>query len=305
MSLNELFTIAQEYNLSIKYFVVIYLSSFFPIYFGAFLMLYGSMKKIALKKILKLDFNEFSFKNSISKFGFILFCFGWTMPYLYILLFGRNFHIIVYFIVIFIMIVSILYLIRNKFNKKNTSLRRSNYIIKKEFEIFDINIQKKLWNIYSKSFISTNQEAPCQQSIDSLKYFKTEMEEKTVYKYLLYINNSLVGFGMVTNNLNNCTWISNDYFKNKYPVYFKNNKLYYFMGISIDQKFQKKGFAKAILKYVLDDLPDDAGMGFDHSYEANKLIPYFVNILSTKKRKLKRKYLDKQVYYFLKINKKN
>ncbi|MFA5026146.1 MAG: hypothetical protein WC503_06600 [Candidatus Shapirobacteria bacterium] len=291
--------ISLAYNINIKILILIYLFSFIPVYGGAFLILYSILKKVDLKNLLKLRFSGINLKDKKAFFGLIVFIVGWFLPYLYILFFGKNLSIIVYLLVIFIGFFSLFLILKKNFFQKIAG-DSFKYKVEKFDIIDDKNLQNELWEIYSISFIETNKKAPCQQSIRSQSDFTEEMLLGTVKKYLLRNeNNKVIGLGLIAEKLSNCTWISGSYFQKEYPQYYNSGKLYYFMGIAIEKDFRNMGLAIKILEYVIDDLlKNKAAMGFDHSYNANKFIPYFTKIVKHKNQ-LKRKYLDKQVYYLV------
>lgn len=297
----NLVDLLSEYNLSLVIFVWVYLISILPVYVGAFLIIHGSTRNTTFRDIFFLRFSKLDFANREVKVGAIIFLFGWLMPYVYIFIFGKGLPWYIYVLLFVVMLPGILILFRKKGSMGGLSFA-SRYRVEKLLLVDNQELQSKFWNIYDSSFNDKNADAPCQQSIDNFKSFKAEMEQNSVMKYVLYDGETIVGIAMITNDLSNCTWISTKYFETKFPQYYKEKKLYYFMGIAIDKKFQGSGLGKWVLEYIIDDLPKDSAMGFDHSYEANKFISLFPYLVR-QRPKLKRTYLDKQVYYLV-TNKK-
>lgn len=299
--INNLSNTAKSYNLDVKIFITIYLLSAIPVYLGAFLVLHGYLKNMNFKRLFRLNLGGIDYNENIEiALGLCIFLVGFLLPYIYILFFGHNLPVIVYIIVCLLLSISLLFIFKGGTTQR--VIKDTNCIISRKEIIKDDSLTKKAWSIYTDSFKDKNTLSPCQQSIRYFDEFKNDFGDSSVEKYLLYIENNLVGIGLVTNNLSNCTWISNDYFKEQYCKYYVGRKIYYFMGIAVASEYRHKGFAIKILEHIIDDLPKDSAMGFDHSYSANKYIPYFDKLVK-QRNSISRRYLDKQVYYIMTFKK--
>jgi len=159
--------------------------------------------------------------------------------------------------------------------------------------------KEELWKIYDDSFLRTNKETPCRQSLDKKHFFDVLMSS-SVAKYIAIFKPSkkIIGIGMISNDLKNSPWISEDYFKSQFAGYFSEKLIYYFMGIAISKEYRRRGYAIGIIEYIIDDIPQNAIMGFDHSQKKNPYIKYFTSMVK-QSRFIKRKYLDSQRYYLV------
>jgi hypothetical protein len=281
--------IAATYNISFSIFLLIYLFSFIPFYLGYFFIIHGSVSGFLKSKDKKIKW------NSEVKIGIFINLVGFVMPYIYILLWGHGLPLFVYILIILIL-AGMLFCFFKKIHRNFIKGRKINNrtIVKKDI-IEDEEEAKILWDIYDQSFLETNKKTPCRQSFDKDHFFQI-LKNATALKYLLFIDNQVVGMGMVTNNLENTPWISEDYFKAHFSEATSSGLLYYFMGIVIFKKYQRMGNAIAIIEEIVKNLPEGAILGFDHSFGANRHLPYFTKIISQAKF-IKTKYIDRQQYY--------
>ncbi len=82
---------AKSHNVNPMTFIIIYLFSFLPYYFGIYLMLRGSgIFSIGLGDLIRFDFSELSFTNSSLIWGLLINRLAWASPYLYIEVVGKN-----------------------------------------------------------------------------------------------------------------------------------------------------------------------------------------------------------------------
>jgi hypothetical protein len=118
--LDGIYKLAYSHGLNINTFVILYLFSFIPVYGGAFLIIYGSAKRLKIKDILKLKFNAQDINNPTTRAGLLVFIFGWLLPYLYLLIFGRNIPPYAYLLLLALIIIP-LYLVGTKVYLKNNN----------------------------------------------------------------------------------------------------------------------------------------------------------------------------------------
>jgi hypothetical protein len=288
----------KAYNLNGKIFVIVYFLSIIPIYAGYFLMLYGAVKEVSIKNIFKVKLSGVKI-NATVIVGIIINIFGILMPYLYILIWGKNLSFNFYLVVFLIILILLLFFVlrmKNIFKSKSPVAVKNIEIVKKEAILYSEDKQK-MWDIYDDSFIELNKHVPCRQSFDKV-HFLSLMDKKDVFKYVVFEKNSIepIGLGMITNNLENTPWISEEYFKYKFKDKFEKKLIYYFMGIAVADGWRHKGYASVLVKQMTDELPNGAIIGFDNSKMMNFFIPYFAD-KDGKKRK--RKFLDSQNYYIV------
>ncbi len=78
--------LAIYYNLDVRLFLIVYISSIIPIYLGAFLIIYGSTRHLKFRDIISFKLSNGLRFNNQTKVGIGTHLFGWLMPYLYIFL---------------------------------------------------------------------------------------------------------------------------------------------------------------------------------------------------------------------------
>lgn len=171
----------------------------------------------------------------------------------------------------------------------------------KNVKIFNQEEVENLWTIYNESFRDVNINSPCKQSFNKNEFIQM-LYDNTVEKFILKNNNNEIGIGLVTNNFNNLPWISKDYFLNKFPESFTNNKIYYFMGIAIDKNYRKRGYTKYLLNKIFHNLDNYNIIGFDHSKKVNPFIPKFTKLI--KGISFKKRRIESQNYYIIEIKNK-
>lgn len=287
--------VAITYDLSLKLFFYIYLASIIPFYLGYFLILYGSTRNLKLKDIFGLDFKNKIRLTKQTVIGVIVHVFGRLMPYVYILFFGRNLPVYFYLIATILLLISI-YLFIDKIYFKKRNIIDASLIFNKKLHI-DNKIEREiLWEIYNSTFEKLNKISPCKQSLDE-NHFMEIMENKDVTKYVLSKNDhGIIGICLTTNNFINTPWISEDYFKVNFPNEFFQKKIHYFIGLAIKENHRNNNYSISLIENVIDDLPRDAIIGFDHSRNINPLLHHFTRIVKQAKF-IQRKHIDQQHYH--------
>lgn len=163
-------------------------------------------------------------------------------------------------------------------------------------DVFDEMEIERLWEIYDKAFEPINKISPCKQSFDRVHFIET-LHDPTVRKYVLAKEPiGLVGIGFITNDLKNTPWISEDYFRTNFPKEHGNKALYYFMGLAIHDAFRGNKYSLRLLEHIIEDLPPDVVMGFDHSRNVNPLLHHFTRIVR-QAGQIRRLRIDEQHYH--------
>lgn len=289
-------SLAVKYNLNVTWFLIIYLLSLFPFYFGYFLILYGTTRHLKFKDILHLRFKRSIRWTPHSTWGLMIHLIGRAMPYAYIVFFGKNLSIWIYVIIVITFGFPALYLIGKIFLRFTADKEEHNLKIEK-FEVIkdkdDINL---LWEIYNAAFENVNEMSPCKQSYDK-DHFIEAMGEPTIFKYILkHPHEGIIGIALITNDFKNTTWISPDYFRVHYPHQFTTNAVYYFIGLAIHNLHHGRQYSILLIEHIIDDIPHHAILGFDHSNNANPLLHYFTRIVRQAPT-LRKTHIDYQHYH--------
>jgi len=301
--MNELFlyirrisdSLAENYNLNLDHFFFIYFASYIPFYLGYLLMAHGSTRKLNWKDIFGLNIKNKLQWNTQVIMGLFIHLFGRIMPYAYIILWGENLPLWLYFIFWGIIVLSIYLFIHKIFNKRKHIFSGDMTIQKKDSITSESEI-KTLWKVYNETFEPLNKISPCKQSFDE-HHFIEVLHDVTVKKYILVDKViGIVGLGLITNNFKNTPWISEDYFKFKFPHECSKNLVYYFMGIAIFREFRGNKYSIFLLENIVNDLPRDVVIGFDHSKNINPMLHHFTRIIK-QSRSIRRTHIDQQHYH--------
>lgn len=301
--LTEIFTyargLAQTYNIDAKIFLAVYFLSILPFYLGYFLIIHGSTRETQLADVIKFKIKKLKW-NRESMAGLFVHLVGRAMPYAYVLLWGENLPSWVYATIFVLFFIPSAFFIRKIYRSFLAIKGRNNDIVIMKKEVVQ-NEQEisALWGIYDDCFTRLNKLSPCKQSFDR-EHFVEVLKDSSSSKYLIYNkhDNELVGIGIVSNNLRNSPWISEEYFKYKYPEKFSKDLIYYFMGIAINSEYGKKGYSLALIEKIIDDIPHGSIVGFDHSRNANPFLHYFTHVVK-QARSLKREHIDRQHYHIV------
>lgn len=287
--------IAYTYHVDVGIFFVVYFVSFIPFYLGYFLIIFGTTRKMSWKEIFSLKIGKNFQWDQNARIGLYIHLFGRVMPYVYILIWGRNLPSWVHILIIAITIFTVYVFFRKINLYKQNKFIQSIKIIKNDV-VTDLQEVERLWLIYDTTFEPINKISPCKQSLDRTHFFEV-LADSSVSKYVIHLDGiGSIGIGLVTNNFTNTPWISEDYFKVNFPSLYTDKLIYYFMGLAIDHEFRGNKYSIVLIERIIDDLPKDAVMGFDHSHNVNPMLHYFTRIVK-QANLIERKHIDKQHYH--------
>lgn len=306
--MNELFnkifelsrTISTNYNVNLEIFLIIYILSFIPFYTGYFLMIYGTTRKLKFSDIFKLRFKNNLQWDSTAKIGLFVHLFGRIMPYAYIAFFGKNLPILINILVWLVIIISILFFVKKLYIRQGVYV--SDRISVRKVDIVSNSEEGDiLWKIYNETFEPVNKISPCKQSLD-FHHFSEVLSDPSVYKYILYDNDRIIGIGLVTNDFKNTPWISEDYFKVNFPHEYNNKSIFYFVGLAIHKESRGNKYSIYLIEHIIDNLPNNSILGFDHSRNINPILHQFTRIVK-QAHVIKRNRIDQQHYHVVRRSK--
>lgn len=291
--------LSEVYNLDPRVLFILYLVSLPPFYGGYLLMAYGTTRHLNFSDIIRLKFTAKLRWHPLATLGLWVHLFGRALPYVYILVFAKSLPVWVFILISILFISSISFilykLLKNTF--KDDAFSELN--IERLTSIHEKDLQDTLWSIYGKTFAKLNRESPCKQSY-SEEHFYSVLREKTVNKYVLKLSTGEVaGIALITNNLANAEWISSEYFQTNYPKEYSAKSIYYFLGLAIDSKFRSKRLSLPLIEHIIDDIPHDSIMAFDHSKNVNPFLHHFTKVVRQAK-KLRSVHIEQQHYHIVK-----
>lgn len=172
---------------------------------------------------------------------------------------------------------------------------KSNYKIEVKLVVEDFEERRNLWQIYDEAYQLINTESPCKQSYSKEEY-REVMEDAQIQKIILYVNNKVVGLGLLTNKLNKVPWISEPFFEKHFFKYYRKERIYYLKSLSIVPDYQGKIYGLKLLKYIINLIPKDSIGAFDCSERINEAMPLYGQ-RAAKIKPINNQHIDKQVYW--------
>ncbi len=73
-------------------------------------------------------------------------------------------------------------------------------------------------------------------------------------------------------------------------------QIYYFQGLAVHDQFRSRNHSLALIEHIIDDIPHNAIMGFDHSNNINPLLHHFTKVVR-QARSILRTHIDRQHYH--------
>jgi len=263
---------------------------------GYFFMKHDDYHGMRASDIVKLKLRKLKY-DYLARAGAVLCIIGLLIPFSF-LLSDKNWSLFYLAIMLFICF-SVLFLLFRKKTRNKPMIRGDSLEIIKSQVVEQDELREKLWQIYNASFLELNERTPCRQSFDK-EHFMDLLLSPTVLKYLISTRNGdgLICIGLISNDFSNTPWISEDYFRCNFKDYFEKKLIFYFLGIAVEKNFRNQGFASLLIKRIVEELPPEAVIGFDHSENANFFVPKLTRIVN-QGRKTSKKYLDSQNYYIV------
>ncbi len=286
--------LALTYNVDLSTFFLIYFISFLPFYLGYFLIIYGSTRNLSWRDVYKLNLKGNLNWTPQVETGLYIHLFGRAMPYIYVFIWGRNISWWIYAALI-VMVCAPIYILVKKIYDRRKVVHAKNIEIARKDLVTDNGEISLLWKIYDETFTPINKISPCKQSLDQL-HFEEAMKDTSVRKYILVKNQEIIGVALITNNFINTPWISPDYFSENFSQAYKSNLIFYFMGLAISKDHRGNKYSIMLMEYILDDIPSDGIVGFDHSRNINPLLHHFTKVIKQAST-VKRVHIDRQHYH--------
>lgn len=143
----------------------------------------------------------------------------------------------------------------------------------------------KWWGVYDKSFQLINRKSPCRQSMYEDE-FEMAMNSDKVYKVIEYMGNvatAMVVFGPMRANKELFSWISQEYYEDRYPRQYANDSVLYFVGICSDPGARNQGSMSQLLPVagkLLEEKHPDAAIIFDCCDSNSAWLPDTIHGLS-------------------------
>lgn len=153
----------------------------------------------------------------------------------------------------------------------------------------------RLWTIYKHAFERLNQRTPIHHGGYDEATFDAVLRDEEFNKFLVYIDDVLVGVTLITNILTKIPWVNAEYFADNYPERTREGKVYFLPAVVIDPQHQDlRRIGGKLLQQALTTLGEDAVLAVDYSDTLRHSLPAFVQ--RSLGRTFKGEILDRLVY---------
>lgn len=110
---------------------------------------------------------------------------------------------------------------------------------------------EKWWPLYDEPFKRLNQKNPCRQSFNQ-EEFAEAMKSPTMAKLAYIEGGEIVSMALLSNDFAHFPWLSQEFFKHKYPEEFDDGRINYFVSFLTDPELQNQNFGKKVLEFVTE-----------------------------------------------------
>lgn len=107
------------------------------------------------------------------------------------------------------------------------------------------------WPIYNEQFEELNRENPCRQSFNRDEFEKA-MVSPTMAKLAYVEGGEIVSMCLLSNDLDHFPWLSQEFYKDKYPDFFENDNIHYFVSLLTRQDKRNQSYAREVLELVTE-----------------------------------------------------
>lgn len=208
------------------------------------------------------------------------------------------------------------WMLNQKFNKAKIDNKQDAFIKIEDFkydhsdeeiditvhnQINDINILNELWGVYFSTFEKNKEVAAQDQRSYNERMLIDALKDNDYIKFILHKNGDIGGLGLLTNNLDKAriVYMNPDYYKNKYPIFSKEGKIFYVTALSVLPHIRGlKGIIKLLIKMIQFINSNEAIVAFDYSENKNRFLPTLIHTLAEKSGiPVIGNKLDSQTYY--------
>ncbi|MBU0574172.1 MAG: hypothetical protein KKH83_06835 [Candidatus Margulisbacteria bacterium] len=147
--------------------------------------------------------------------------------------------------------------------------------------VSDLLDQELLWKIYEQTFNDIPGCAQQQMCYDE-RSFKCSLFDPEYIKFVIKSGNTPIGLSLATNNLAKArvSYMNPQFFENKYPIFYKKQKIYYVTALCISPEHQNLKYIKALLHamtcFIIEN---DSMVSFDFSENKNSLLPKIIKMI--------------------------
>lgn len=135
------------------------------------------------------------------------------------------------------------------------------------------------WPIYDEPFRELNRENPCRQSFNR-EEFEEAMTSPTMAKLAYVKDGEVISMSLLSNDFGHFPWMSQEFYKNKYPELYENKQVYYFVSLLTRPEYQNSMYGVRVVKFItelfaLDD--NEALVTFDCCPANAEMLPSMIN----------------------------
>ncbi|UCF10149.1 MAG: hypothetical protein JSW65_00230 [Candidatus Bipolaricaulota bacterium] len=153
----------------------------------------------------------------------------------------------------------------------------------------------KLWSIYEQAFRQLNERTPIHHGAWNAESFDAMLLDPDFTKYLVYVQDQLVGACLITATLEKVPWINAAFYRQRFPEASAVGHLYFLPAVVIDPVHQDlRRIGAKLLHEAVTSLGEDGVLAVDYSETLRHSLPAFVQ--RSLRRDFQSEVLDRMVY---------
>lgn len=116
-------------------------------------------------------------------------------------------------------------------------------------EVIDGDEAERLWNIYQKPFEKLSDSHPINSGYDKEEFLKI-LKSPEMVKAIYRDKGEITTLALFVNDLEHCSWLDADYYKNKYPEAIATGNHFVFPGIVTDELKRGASYSLPLLQMI-------------------------------------------------------
>jgi hypothetical protein len=144
------------------------------------------------------------------------------------------------------------------------------------YEVVPEDLRRELWVIYDENFAPLNEDCPTRQSFDRDEFFEA-MEDERYGKIIVFEDDLIVGFGMLTKVLELVPWISVPFYEKRFAAEIREGKFFYIQTLVVKRKKRGTKAVQEVMMQIVRSFHVPGGVAcFDHS-GLNRALPLLIS----------------------------
>ena len=111
-------------------------------------------------------------------------------------------------------------------------------------------LKDQLWTLYTRAYARTAESAVTHEMLDRLE-FNDQLIDETNRAWVVWEDNMPVGMTMISLDVKRTRWLSEHFFKVKYPQQFASNRVHYVVWAVVDPAYVTKGVSMFMARQAM------------------------------------------------------